>query len=265
MFDTGSTPPPWHGRTARGRGSPCAVQRFKPFRPAPSPPTHVGLVRAHNEDAFLDRPDLALWAVADGMGGMTAGEVASRAVVEALDTIPPGLDAPALLAVIRARIAAVNASLLALAAARGPDTVIGTTVAGLVLHSGWFACFWAGDSRIYRARAGTLEQLTRDHSLVQDMVDAGALAPEDAERHPHASVIQRAVGVDEDVELQWAHARIEPGDVFLICSDGLTRMVPDAEIAQALHAPIEAAAPALLARTLERGARDNVTLILVAA
>lgn len=226
--------------------------------------THVGLVRSHNEDAVLDRPDLALWAVADGMGGMTAGEVASQAVIEALNTVPEGLDAPTLLAEIRARIAGVNSELLDMAAARGPDTVIGTTIAGLVLHSGWYACFWAGDSRIYRSRAGTLEQLTRDHSLVQDMVDAGVIAPEDAERHPHASVIQRAVGVDEEVEMQWAHARIEPGDTFLLCSDGLTRMVPDAEIALALQSPIEAAAPALLARTLERGARDNVSLVLVA-
>ena len=226
--------------------------------------THVGLVRSHNEDAVLDRPDLALWAVADGMGGMTAGEVASHAVVDALNTVPAGLDAPTLLAEIRARISGVNTELLAMAAARGPDTVIGTTIAGLVLHSGWYACFWAGDSRIYRARAGTLEQLTRDHSLVQDMVDAGTITPEAAERHPHASVIQRAVGVDEEVELQWAHARIEPGDTFLLCSDGLTRMVPDPEIAAALRTPIEAAAPALLARTLERGAKDNVSLVLVA-
>ena len=226
--------------------------------------THVGLVRSHNEDAVLDRPDLALWAVADGMGGMTAGEVASQAVIEALGTVPQGLDAPSLLAEIRARIGGVNSELLAMAAARGPDTVIGTTIVGLVLHSGWYACFWAGDSRIYRTRAGVLEQLTRDHSLVQDMVDAGMIAPEAAERHPHASVIQRAVGVDEEVEMQWAHARIERGDVFLLCSDGLTRMVPDPEIADMLQAPIAAAAPALLARTLERGAKDNVSIVLVA-
>ena len=227
--------------------------------------THVGLVRTHNEDSFLERPDLGLWAVADGMGGMTAGEVASQAVVAALDAIPAALDAPSLLAEIRTRIAAVNAHLQELAARRGPDTTIGTTVAGLIVHNGWFACFWAGDSRIYRFRDGELDQLTRDHSLVQDMVDAGVLAAADAESHPHASVIQRAVGVDPEVELQWVHARVETGDVFLLCSDGLTRMVPDDEITGTLHAPIERACPALLARTLERGARDNVTVILVAA
>lgn len=228
--------------------------------------THVGLVRAHNEDAFLERPDLGLWAVADGMGGMTAGEVASQAVVAALDDIRGPLEATAMLAEIRTRLAAVNTHLLDLAASRGPDTTIGCTVAGLILHSGYFACFWAGDSRIYRLRAGELDQLTRDHSLVQDMVDAGVLAAEDAERHPHASVIQRAVGVDPELELQWGHARVEPGDVFLICSDGLTRMVPDALLQQTLaQNPIDRACTALIDLTLQRGARDNVTVILVHA
>ena len=228
--------------------------------------THVGLVRSHNEDAFLERPDLGLWAVADGMGGMTAGEVASQAVVAALDGIRGPLDASAMLAEVRGRLAAVNTQLLDLAARRGPDTTIGCTVAGLILHSGYFACFWAGDSRIYRFRGGELDQLTRDHSLVQDMVDAGVLAAEDAEKHPHASVIQRAVGVDPELELQWGHARVEPGDIFLICSDGLTRMVPDGLLAQAMgRGPIEGVCPDLLSMTLERGARDNVTIVLVDA
>lgn len=228
--------------------------------------THVGLVRKHNEDAFLERPDLGLWLVADGMGGMTAGEVASQAIVAALGGIAGPLDAPALTAEIRGRIAAVNTGLLGLAARRGPGTTIGSTVAGLVVRGGHFACFWAGDSRVYRFRAGELDQLTRDHSLVQDMVDAGLLRPEDAERHPQASVIQRAVGVDEDIKLDWVHAPVEPGDVFLLCSDGLTRMVRNEELEQALgRGPIEEVSAALIALTLERGAKDNVTVILVAA
>lgn len=228
--------------------------------------THAGLVRSHNEDAFLERPDLGLWVVADGMGGMTAGEVASRAVVAALDGIAEPLEAAAMLAEIRARLAGVNAELLAMAGRRGPGTTIGCTVAGLLAHSGWFACFWAGDSRVYRFRGGELDRLTRDHSLVQDMVDAGVLAPEDAERHPHASVIQRAVGVDEALELQWNRARVQRGDVFLLCSDGLTRMVDDAELEEALgRGPIERVCPALLDMTLARGAKDNVTIVLVAA
>ncbi len=228
--------------------------------------THVGLVRGHNEDSFLDRPDIGLWAVADGMGGMTAGDAASQAVVAALSGIAGPLEAPALIGEVRRRIGAVNAELRRMAHRRGPDVTIGTTVAGLVVHSGHFACFWAGDSRVYRHRGGELDQLTRDHSLVQDMVDAGLLLPDEAERHPHASVIQRAVGVDDDLKLDWVHAPVEPGDIFLLCSDGLTRMVADSELEAALGQDcIERACGTLLALTLDRGARDNVTMVLVAA
>lgn len=226
--------------------------------------THVGLVRAANEDSFLERPDLGLWVVADGMGGATAGALASNSVVTALGAIAPHLAAPAMMAEIRARIDAVNATLQHEAAARGPDIMIGSTVAGLVIRDGHFACFWAGDSRVYRLRRGELDQLTHDHSAVQQMIDAGVLAPEAAERHPHANVITRAVGVDPTVSLDWVHAPIQPGDRFLLCSDGLTRAVADAELETALAAPIDQAARDLIALTLARGARDNVTVVLAA-
>lgn len=224
----------------------------------------VGSVRKHNEDSFLDRPDIGLWVVADGMGGMTAGDVASRAIVAALDGIAEAVDAASLMREVRARIATVNTDLRDMAARRGPTTTIGSTIAGLMLHGGHFACFWAGDSRVYRHRGGELDRLTRDHSLVQDMVDAGLLRPEDAESHPHASVIQRAVGVDDEVALDCVQARMEPGDVFLLCSDGLTRMVGDEELEEHLgREPIERACESLLALVLRRGAKDNVTIVLV--
>ena len=226
--------------------------------------SHVGLVRQANEDSFLDRPDLGLWVVADGMGGATAGSLASSSIVAALDRIGPALPAPALLAEIRARIDSVNTELQQEANRRGWDVTIGSTVAGLVLRDGHFACFWAGDSRVYRYRAGELDQLTRDHSVVQDMVDAGVLQRHEAERHPHASVILRAVGVDETVVLAWVHAPVQPGDIFLLCSDGLTRMVADDELEAALASgPIEQVSRDLLAMVLERGAKDNVTIVLV--
>jgi len=224
----------------------------------------VGRVRKHNEDSFLDRPDIGLWAVADGMGGMTAGDVASRAIVTSLDAIEDAPDAASLLKQVRSRVASVNAELRALAAARGPTTTIGSTLVALILHAGHFACLWAGDSRIYRLRAGELDRLTRDHSLVQDMVDAGLLRPEDAESHPHASVIQRAVGVDDEVALDCVHAKFEPGDIFLLCSDGLTRMVSDQELEDGLaREPIGQASATLLDMVLTRGAKDNVTIVLV--
>ena len=227
--------------------------------------SHVGRVRQANEDSFLERPDLGLWVVADGMGGATAGALASGAIVAALDRIGRHLPPPAMRAEIRARIDAVNTHLQQEASRRGADVTIGSTVAGLVLRDGHFACFWAGDSRVYRYRAGELDQLTRDHSVVQDMVDAGVLQPHEAERHPHASVILRAVGVDATVELAWVHAPVQPGDVFLLCSDGLTRMVADSEIEAALASgPLEQVSRDLLTLTLDRGAKDNVTILLVA-
>ena len=226
--------------------------------------SHTGLVRSHNEDALLDRPDIGLWVVADGMGGMTAGEVASQLIVTSLDQIEHPGGAADLLHEVRWRVAAVNAELRTMAAARGPDVTIGSTIAGLIVHGGHFACFWVGDSRVYRSRDGELDRLTRDHSLVQEMVDAGLLLPEKAEQHPHASVLQRAVGVDDAFRMDCVHARVMPGDIFLLCSDGLTRMVSDAELERQLEAgPIDAACDAMLALVLERGAKDNVTMILV--
>jgi serine/threonine protein phosphatase PrpC len=227
--------------------------------------SHVGLVRRHNEDSFLERPDIGLFVVADGMGGMTAGEVASSMIVTSLNGIGHVLPAPAFMQEIRTRLAEVNRELRAIAARDDAPSAIGSTVAGLLLHSGHFACFWAGDSRVYRHREGELDRLTRDHSMVQDMIDSGLLAPDQAERHPYASVIQRAVGVDDELQLDYVHARVAPGDIFLLCSDGLTRMVTDEEIESLLAAgPISEACDALLNQVLQRGAKDNVTIILVA-
>ena len=232
--------------------------------------SHIGLVRKGNEDAFLDRPDVGLWAVADGMGGLAAGDVASQAVIAALGGISGPLDAAALPGEVRRRIGDANAHLRRLAAARGPGAMMGSTVAGLIAQGGHFACFWAGDSRVYRLRSGELDQLTRDHSLVQDMVDTGQLLPDEAEQHPYASVIQRAVGVDDQVALEWVHAPLQPGDVFLLCSDGLTRMVSNPELERHLRGGLGAggldqACRGLVSLVLARGAKDNVTVVLVAA
>ena len=226
--------------------------------------SHVGLVRHHNEDSFLERPDLGLWVVADGMGGMTAGDVASQSIVTALNAIVRPMGGADLLHEVRSRVDATNAELRQLAAQRGSEVVIGSTIAGLIVSSGHFACFWAGDSRVYRLRSGELDRLTRDHSLVQEMVDAGLLLPENAERHPNASVIQRAVGVEDQLNLECVHARVLAGDTFLLCSDGLTRMVSDEELeAHLASGSINKVCKTLLGLVLSRGAKDNVTMVLV--
>ncbi len=226
--------------------------------------SHTGLDRRLNEDGFLDRADLGPWVIADGMGGMTAGDVASQAIVAALGGITPQVTGAAYLGEIRDRLARVNAERQGLPARRGAGTAMGSTVAGLLVFADHFACFWAGDSRVCRLREDEPVQLTPDLSMIQEMIDAGVLSPDQAETHPYASVINRAVGVEETLQFELTHARIQPGDIFLLCSDGLTRMVSDRELESDIDGTLlDETCEALLARVLSRGARDNVTFILV--
>jgi serine/threonine protein phosphatase PrpC len=227
--------------------------------------THVGLKRKINEDSILVDSDRGLWVVADGMGGHEAGEVASAMVVEALRQIAraPDLDSLASNAVGALRL--VNRRLLDLASAGPSERTIGTTVVGLAIRGSEFRCFWAGDSRAYRIRDGAIVRLTRDHSLVQQLVDSGMLRAEDADGHVNSNVVTRAVGVAPDVEVDVVSGDVRSGDRFLIASDGLTRVVDDAELAKALERePPEQVADTLLAAVLERGAPDNVSLIVCA-
>lgn len=229
--------------------------------------THPGMRRDHNEDMFVARPDLGLWAVADGAGGHEAGEVASELIASTLQTIPDMLSAEEMLTQVRLRISAVHAALKETAARKGEGTIVASTVVVLIVRNGYFACLWAGDSRGYLMRDRALQRVTRDHSLVQELVDAGELAEHEAEGHPRANVITRAVGDPaEIVELDKVTGRLEPGDRFLLCSDGLSKAVDDATLAAILQTSgSQNAADALLAAALERGAADNVTLVVVEA
>ena len=226
--------------------------------------THVGLRRKVNEDSILDRTDRGLWAVADGMGGHEAGDVASAMVTDALRQLPIvyGLDQTVDFAIDA--IQNVNRELIAMAGSEDRTRTIGTTIVGLAVADGQFRCFWAGDSRAYRVRDGQIRRLSRDHSLVQDLVDAGMLKSEDAERHENANIITRAVGVAEDLKVDSSTGEAAPGDLFLLGSDGLTRLVDDDELLEQLSAaPPDRAADSLIELVLERGAPDNVSLVLV--
>ncbi len=221
----------------------------------------VGTVRTRNEDSFLLRPEIGLWMVADGAGGHQHGEVASSMLAEALGamTSQGGSD---LIAEIRAAVQQTHRALRAQAEAEGEAVTIASTIVVLLAKGPHYACLWAGDSRVYRLRAGELVQLTRDHSLVQALVDGGTISAEEAEHHPHANIITRAVGADGlEPELDKVTDRAEPGDRFLLCSDGLNK---------ALSAPLIArlvgtAEPAkrLIEAALEYGVRDNVTAVVV--
>jgi serine/threonine protein phosphatase Stp1 len=228
--------------------------------------THIGHVRRHNEDRFVDRSDIGLWAIADGMGGSDGGDRAAQKLATLLEQVPPTLSARDLLARVRDAIVSAHESLLAEAMGHGGETHFGSTIVALVAHQGFYMCLWAGDSRAYLLRKGRLHRLTTDHSLVQEMVAMGALAPEAAAGHRRANIITRAVGLGALIELDQRHGRIVAGDIFLLCSDGLTGLVRDSEIEAALRTDsLEGAADWLIATVLERGAHDNVSLVIAGA
>jgi len=223
--------------------------------------THRGTVRPHNEDAFVDAPGLGLFAVADGAGGHAAGEVASSMLAEALSAMPAALAPDEALAQIRLAVVAVHMSLRAEAMRRG-DAMIASTLVVLLLREGHFAALWSGDSRIYLLRAGTLAQITRDHSLVQALQDEGLITAQQALTHPQANVITRAIGAPDDTgELDKTIGLALPGDIFLLCSDGLNKVLDDAVIAA--HLPTADPASSLIEAALAGGARDNVTAVVV--
>src|SRR5215218_1617237 len=193
--------------------------------------TDAGRKRRRNEDSFVREPPL--FAVADGMGGAQAGEVASRLAAAAFrefheaDELEP-----------EERIAAIiqeaNRRIYERARSDAQASGMGTTITAALLVGGTVVVGHVGDSRAYRLHQGRLEQLTEDHSLVADLVRSGRLAPEEADRHPQRSVITRALGTDAEVDVDTFTVDAEPGDVFMLCSDGLTTMVADEEITETI-------------------------------
>lgn len=235
------------------------------FRMECAAATDVGKLREVNEDSYLSRPDLGLWVVADGMGGHDAGDVASRMVVDELGRLEPAASAPALLTALEERVIHANRLLRQAAREKDPRGLIGCTLAALVIFDSAYACVWSGDSRIYRVRGGAIEQVTRDHTEAQELVDRGTLTPEEARAWPRRNVVTRAIGVFDDPELEMVQGRVEDGDIFVICSDGLTQHVADEEIGRMVGLrPLGRAVEQLIATTLERGAKDNVTVVTVA-
>lgn len=243
--------------------APLAMSPGLVFRSAAR--THAGTRRTVNEDRVLDRTDKGLWAIADGMGGHQAGDIAASTVIDAISAIEHGPSGYTYLADIVAAVERANAAIFTGRSAGGAGAS-GSTVVALIAHEGHYACLWAGDSRAYLFRDGALAPITRDHSLVQQLVDCGDVPESRRRLHPNAHIITRAVGVDAQVELDRQFAAIAAGDIFLLCSDGLTACLDDAEMAGALAGDdLQAAADHLLQTALSRQALDNVSLILVRA
>ena len=226
--------------------------------------THVGMVRKLNEDAYAERSDIGVWVVADGMGGHAAGEVASKAVTDAINGLGHANNFDEMHTAVKRSLKDANRQLLDQAANYDNERVPGSTVVVLIINGTQGAVVWCGDSRIYRCSDHQLVQLTRDHSHVQELVDQGLIKAEDAESHAMANVITRAIGIVEPVEIESRLMEVEPDDQFLLCSDGLSRMVSDTEIKAIMaNKNSEEIVQSLLHTALVRGATDNVTIICV--
>jgi len=224
--------------------------------------SHQGAVRTENEDAFMARGGEGFWVVADGMGGLDDGQFASRTLSRHLAEAPLSgdleRDAATVTEVVR------HANYLIFKESDERRTHIGSTVVALLIRGPRFAAVWAGDSRLYLRRGGVLSQVTVDHTQVQQLVDAGYLTRREAADHPMSHVLARAVGTHAEVETQTIVGEAAAGDLFLLCSDGLSRVLEDDEISREMESANPAAmVERLLALALERGAPDNVTILAI--
>jgi protein phosphatase len=220
--------------------------------------SHAGRKRRRNEDAWVCDPPL--FAVADGMGGARGGEIASRVAATALGESVDGNGEQRVVALIQE----ANRQVYERAREDSDASGMGTTITVALFENGIVSIGHVGDSRAYLIRERKVDQLTEDHSLVAELVRTGRLSPEEAESHPQRSVITRALGTDPDVDVDSFSIEAKPGDLFLICSDGLTAMVDDEtilEVVETGRADLDAVAKELIAAANRSGGEDNITVV----
>ncbi len=227
--------------------------------------SHAGRVRKVNEDAYYHSADQGLWVVADGMGGLARGDYASSVVVEACVHFGKSNTLAASIRDLETRLRAAHNSCRE-SFKVGIGDPVGSTVALLFSYGQYVFFLWAGDSRIYRLRDDQLKQNTIDHTVAQEKVARGELSPEKVVDHPSAHVLTRAVGVHQTLHLELDYQTVEPGDRFLICSDGIYNELSPTDIQQllSLGSPAQAV-DALVEKALESGGKDNMTAIVVDA
>jgi PPM family protein phosphatase len=235
----------------------------------------TGRARSNNEDAVRVDEDLALAVLADGMGGYNAGEVASAMAVDHicqdirrwLTEVTSPRDENEIRQALMASAQQANRAVFDASQSRAEYAGMGTTLVTALFNDDRLWIGHVGDSRAYRLRGGKLEQLSRDHSLLQEQIDAGLLTPEEAVYSMNRNLVTRAVGVEPDVELEVVGHDLRSGDIVLLCSDGLSDMLPDAAIAQVMRASdnLELTAQALIAAANAAGGRDNISVVLVRA
>ncbi len=230
--------------------------------------THVGLVRENNEDAILVREPY-LFAVADGMGGYAAGEIASRSTIKAFEAATYSLrhtqEEQNIRSILLDAFDKANAHVYKMAVSNEKYAGMGTTLTALYLPGdGTAYCCHIGDSRLYLYRDGVLRQMTCDHTYVSDLQLQGKITAEEAFVHPQRHILLRALGVDEKIKADSLRFELQAHDRLLLCSDGLSDMLRDAEIAALIGcADAEEAAGKLLEQSLDNGGRDNVSLVLI--
>lgn len=240
--------------------------------------TDPGMVRSHNEDSIAADAEIGLAVLADGMGGYNAGEVASGIAVamlttemkQALENQQPhaidGSGTPLAAKLIMENSAKANTAIYQTAKSQPQYTGMGTTLVAALFYDNRMTVGHIGDSRLYRLRKDQFEQITRDHSLLQEQIDSGMITKEQARYSQNKNLVTRAVGIDPEVETEVHTYAVEPGDIYLLCSDGLSDMVTDEDIHAALstlQANLPLAAKQLVQLANDNGGRDNISVILV--
>jgi len=241
--------------------------------------TDPGMVRSHNEDSLAVEPQIGLAVLADGMGGYNAGEVASGIAVELIreevrkavaEVEPPPRDDHAVTAraerILREQSTRANASIFQSAQNQPQYAGMGTTLVAVLFAENRVSVAHIGDSRLYRLRGDSFEQVTRDHSLLQEQIDSGMISKEDARHSMNKNLVTRALGVDPEVETEIHTYEVLPGDIYLLCSDGLSDMIPEDEIhgtIETLKANLQLAADQLVQTANDYGGRDNISVVLV--
>lgn len=236
----------------------------RPIKWNTSADTNVGMVRSVNEDSIMSNPETGLWAVADGMGGYEAGDVASKMIVSSLEEIKKHQYLSDFVDVIEDKIIDANQRILEYSEIMHEGRTLGSTIVSLLIKGQVGICLWAGDSRLYLLRNNYLQQISRDHSHVQELIDQGSITEEDALNHPDGNVITRAVGTSHEFYVDVTAFNVQVGDTFLLCSDGLYNAVDEYDIEHHMKShDTDDAVKQLIVKSLENGAPDNVSVVMV--
>jgi len=226
--------------------------------------TDTGHVRTKNEDSILVHDDENVWIVADGMGGHHAGDFASQTITNNLSLFKQHASLDDSILLLEENILNSNSIIRKKSFKLGRNATIGSTVVCVYVWDNFLFTFWAGDSRLYRYRNSTLERLTEDHSYVEELVRMGKIEAKDAEEHPAANVVLKAVGIDDNLRMDFDFFEMQEGDVYIICSDGLYKDLDEERLVPIIESHLEnmtELSENLLASSLDAGGTDNTSII----